>query len=238
MVATKNAYVSNEGRPHLNVKIVLVALVAVIMVQSTVLALPYLSHFPSFRAASTRAYSQSASFQFSVFNQPISNDTEHELNPALPRSWEIDIQSSLVPSSKTGVTEAEMAFAPAYPLEYKSIPTIIVQERADGLLRVEYFAQNWPNTSGLLLYNSSTPGWTGGNNISILFQSSGPPSEVNPQLAPRPNGSVDIIAGGMTVLSNYPIAWANLSDLYLFGYPGSSFTSGTIQISFYELSTG
>jgi hypothetical protein len=42
----------------------------------------------------------------------------------------------------------------------------------------------------------------------------------------------------MTVLSNYPIAWANLSDLYLFGYPGSSFTGGTIQISFYERTTG
>lgn len=238
MVAAKNACISNEGRPRLNVKIVLVALVVVIMVESTMLALPYLSHFPSFRAASTRAYSQSVSFPFSVFNQPISNDTEHELNPALPGSWEVDIQSSLIPSSKTGVTEAEMALAPAYPVEYKSIPTIIVQERADGLVRVEYFAQNWPNTSGLLLYNSSIPGWTGGNSINILFQSSGPPSEVNPQLAPRSNGSVDVSVGGMTVLSNYPIAWANLSNLYLFGYPGSSFTNGTIQISFYELSTG
>jgi hypothetical protein len=222
----------------LNVKLVLVALVAVIMIESTLLALPYLSHFPSYRAATARTYSQSVSFPFSVFNQPISNDTEHELNPALPLSWEIDIQSSLVPSSKSGVTEAEMAFAPAYPVEYKSIPTIIVQERADGVLRVEYFAQNWPNTSGLLLYNSNTPGWEGGNSISILFQSSGPPSEVNPQLAPRPNGSVDITVGGMTVLSSYPIAWANLSELYLFGYPGSSFTSGTVQLSFYELPTG
>jgi hypothetical protein len=218
----------------LNVRIVLVVLVAVIMVESTLLALPYLSHFPSFRAASTRTYSQSVSFPFSVFNQPISNDTEHELSPALPLSWEIDMQSSLIPSSKTGATEAEMAFAPAYPIEYKSIPTIIVQERGDGVLRVEYFAQNWPNTSGLLLYNSSTPGWTGGN-VSILFQSSGPPSEVNPQLAPRPNGSIDITVGGVAVLSNYPIAWANLSDLYLFGYPGSSFTSGAVHISFYQL---
>jgi len=219
----------------LNLKMLLVVLVAVIMVESTMLALPYLSHLPSFGAASRRVYSQSVSFPFSVFNQPISNDTEHELNPALPRSWEVDINSSLVPSSMAGVTEAEMAFAPAYPIEYKSIPTIIVQERGDGLVRVEYFAQNWPNTSGLLLYNSSTPGWSGGNNINILFQNSGPPSEVNPQLAPRPNGSVNIMIGGMTVLSNYPIAWANLSDLYLFGYPGSSFTSGAVQISFYEL---
>lgn len=219
----------------MNVKIVLVALVAVIMVESTVLALPYLSHFSIFGAAPTRAYSQSISFPFSVFNRSISNDTEHELDPALPGSWEIDINSSLVPASTTGMTEAEMAFAPSYPIEYKSIPTIIVQERADGVVRVEYFAQNWPNSSGLLLYNSSTPGWKGGNNISIMFRSSGPPSEVNPQLAPRPNGSVGITVGGMTVLSNYPIAWANLSDLYLFGYPGSSFTSGTIQISFYEL---
>ena len=235
MAVAKAASLSNGGRPSLNLKTLLVVLVAVIMVESTMLALPYLSHLPSFGAASRRAYSQSVSFPFSVFNQPISNDTEHELNPALPRSWEIDINSSLVPSSMAGMTEAEMAFAPAYPIEYKSIPTIIVQERGDGLVRVEYFAQNWPNTSGLLLYNSNTPGWTGGNNINILFQSSGPPSEVNPQLAPRPNGSVNIMIGGMTVLSNYPIAWANLSDLYLFGYPGSSFTSGGVQISFYEL---
>ncbi len=235
MAVAKAASLSNGGRPSLNLKTLLVVLVAVIMVESTMLALPYLSHFPSFEATSRRAYSQAVSFPFSVFNQPISNDTEHELNPALPRSWEIDINSSLVPSSMAGMTEAEMAFAPAYPIEYKSIPTIIVQERGDGLVRVEYFAQNWPNTSGLLLYNSNTPGWTGGNNINILFQSSGPPSEVNPQLAPRPNGSVNIMIGGMTVLSNYPIAWANLSDLYLFGYPGSSFTSGGVQISFYEL---
>jgi hypothetical protein len=183
----------------------------------------------------TRSYSQSISFPFSVFNQPISNDTEHALKPALQRSWEVDVQSSLVPSSQSVITEAEIAFAPAYPVEYQSIPTIIVQERADGLLRVEYFAQNWPNTSGLLLYNNSAPGWTGGNDVSILFHSSGPPSEVNPQLAPRPNGSVDIVVGGVTVLSSYPIAWANLSKLFLFGYQGTSFTSGSVQINFYEL---
>jgi hypothetical protein len=235
MASTKTAGVSNGGRSRLNLKVVLVVLVAVIMIESTTLALPYLSHFPILGAAPRRAYSQSVSFPYSVFNKPISNDTEHELDPAFPGSWEIDINSSLVPSSTTGVTEAEMAFAPAYPIEYRSIPTIIVQERADGVVRVEYFAQNWPNTSGLLLYNSSTPGWKGGNNISIIFQSSGPPSEVNPQLAPRPNGSVDITIGGNPVLSKYPIAWANLSDLYLFGFPGSSFTGGSVLISFYEL---
>ena len=219
----------------MRVKIIFAILVAVIIVESTILALPYLSNFHSYGAAYTRSYSQSISFPFSVFNQPISNDTEHALNPTLQRSWEVDVQSSLVPSSQSVITEAEIAFAPAYPVEYRSIPTIIVQERADGLLRVEYFAQNWPNTSGLLLYNNSAPGWTGGKGVSILFRSSGPPSEVNPQLAPRPNGNVDIRVGGVTVLSSYPIAWANLSALYLFGYPGSSFTSGSVQISFYEL---
>jgi hypothetical protein len=219
----------------LRTKILFAALIAVIIVESTILALPYLSNFHLYGAAYTRSYSQSVSFPFSVFNQPISNDTEHALNPALQRSWEVDIQSSLAPSSQSSITEAEIAFAPAYPIEYRSIPTIIVQERADGLLRVEYFAQNWPNTSGLLLYNNTAPGWTGEKNVNILFHSSGPPSEVNPQLAPRPNGNVDITVGGVTVLSSYPIAWANLSELYMFGYPGSSFTSGSVQISFYEL---
>jgi hypothetical protein len=213
----------------------LVILVGVVIVESTLLGLPYLSHLALYRSASSRSFSQSATFPFSVFNHSIANDTEHGLSPTLQGSWEVEIQSSLVPSSTDGVTEAEMAFAPAYPVEYQSIPTIIVQERADGVLRVEYFAQNWPNTSGLLLYNSKTPGWTDGKDVSILFQSSGPPSEVNPQLAPRPNGVIDIRVGDTTVMSSYPIAWANLSDLYLFGYPGSSFTSGTVQISFYNL---
>jgi hypothetical protein len=235
MGVARATYLSDRGRSCLKMKILFAILVAVIIVESTILALPYVSNFHSYRVAYTRSYSQSVSFPFSVFNQPISNDTEHALNPTLQRSWEVDIQSSLAPSSQSVITEAEIAFAPANPVEYRSIPTIIVQERADGLLRVEYFAQNWPNTSGLLLYNNSAPGWTGGKDVSILFRSSGPPSEVNPQLAPRPNGNVDITVGGVTVLSSYPIAWANLSDLYLFGYPGSSFKSGSLQISFYEI---
>jgi hypothetical protein len=219
----------------LRTRILYAVLVAVIIVESTILAMPYLSNLHLYGVAYTRSYSQSISFPFSIFNQPISNDTEHALNPTLKRSWEVDIQSSLVPSSQSVITEAEIAFAPAYPIEYRSIPTVIVQERSDGLLRVEYFAQNWPNTSGLLLYNDSSPGWAGGKDVSILFHSSGPPSEVNPQLAPRPNGNVDIMVGGVMVLSSYPIAWANLSELYLYGYPGSSFTSGSIHINFYEL---
>jgi hypothetical protein len=235
MVDAKATYLSHQGRSCLRVKIIFAILVAVIIVESILLAVPYLSNSHSYGAAFTRSYSQSVSFPFSVFNQPISNDTEHALNPTLQRSWEVDIQSSLVPSSQSDITEAEIAFAPAYPTEYRSIPTIIVQERADGLLRVEYFAQNWPNTSGLLLYNNSAPGWTGGKDVSILFRSSGSPSQVNPQLAPRPNGNVDITVGSVTVLLSYPIAWANLSKLYMFGYPGSSFTSGSVQISFYEL---
>lgn len=199
------------------------------------MGLPYLSYLPLFKSSTARSFSQSATFPFSVFNQPISNDTEHELNPGLQASWEVDIQTSLVPSSSNRASEAEIAFAPAYPVEYQSIPTIIVQEQGDGFLRVEYFAQNWPNTSGLLLYNGNTPGWTVGRDVSILFHSSGPPSEVNPQLAPRPNGALDIRIGDTTVVSSYPIAWANLSDLYLFGHPGSSFTGGAIQITFYNL---
>lgn len=219
----------------MKLKVLLAVLIAMVIVESTLLGLPYLSRVPFFRSADIRTLSQSATFPFWVFNQPIQNDTEHELDPPLHGSWDVNIRSSLVSSSTGGITEAEMAFAPAYPVEYQSIPVIIVQERADGVLRVEYFAQNWPNTSGLLLYNSNSPGWTAGKDVDIIFHSSGPPSEVNPQLAPRPNGTVDIRIGDTTVLSSYPIAWANLSSLFLFGYPGSSFTSGAIQISFYNI---
>lgn len=217
----------------LRTKLILLLLVGIIMVESTILAQPYLPR-PSVNYAKSRP--QSVSFPFTLFNQPISNNTEQELNPSYSRSWEIDIQSSLVTSSNERGTEAEMAFAPSYPSESGSIPTIIVQERGDGLLRIEYFAQSWANTYGLVLYNSTAPNWMGGANVALRFEAFGPPSEVNPQLAPRPNGNMTIAVGGLTVLADYPIAWANLSDVYVYGIRGSSFAAGLIQINIYQLS--
>jgi len=218
--------------PALRMKLILLLLVGIIIVESTILAQPYL---PRHDVTYAKSRPQSVSFPFRVFNQPISNNTEQELNPTYSRSWEINIQSSLVTSSNKS-DEAEMAFAPAYSSESGSIPTIIVQERGDGLLRIEYFAQSWANTYGLVLYNSTAPNWIGGANIALRFEAFGPPSEVNPQLAPRPNGNMTISVGDVTVLSDFPIAWANLSDLYVYGTRGSSFTAGIMQISIYQLS--
>ena len=218
--------------PGLRMKLILLLLVGVIVIESTVLAQPFL---PRHQVTYAKSRPQSLSFPFTLFNQPISNNTEQELNPAYSRSWEINMQSSLVSSANRG-DEAEMAFAPSYPSESGSIPTMIVQERGDGLLRIEYFAQSWANTYGLVLYNSTAPDWMGGANVALRFEAFGPPSAVNPQLAPRPNGNMTITVGGATVLSDYPIAWADLSDVYVYGIRGSSFMSGAIQISIYELS--
>ena len=218
--------------PKLRMKLILLLLVGIIMIESTILAQPYL---PKHEITYVRSRPQSISFPFTIFNQPISNNTEQELSLPYSRSWEINIQSSLVSSTKRG-DEAEMAFAPSYPSESGSIPTIIVQERGDGLLRIEYFAQAWANTYGLVLYNSTEPNWLGGVDVALLFEVFGPPSAVNPQLAPRPNGNMTISIGGAAVLADYPIAWANLSDVYIYGIRGSSFVAGAIQISMYELS--
>src|SRR5712664_84210 len=216
----------------LRMKLIFVFLVGIIIIESTILAQPYL---PRHEMTYVRGRPQSVSFPFTLFNQPISNNTEQELNPAYGRSWEINIRSSLVSSANRG-DEAEMAFAPSYPSESGSIPTIIVQERGDGLLRIEFFAQSWANTYGLVLYNSTSPNWMDGESLALRFEAFGPPSEVNPQLAPRPNGNMTITVGSLTVLAIFPIAWANLSDLYVYGIRGSSFTAGTIQISIYQLS--
>lgn len=212
-------------------KLIFLLLVGIIIIESTILAQPYLPR-PAVTYAKSRP--QSVSFPFTLFNQPISNNTEQELNPAYSRSWEINIQSSLV-SSANSRDEAELAFAPSYPSESGSIPTLIVQERGDGLLRIEYFAQAWANTYGLVLYNSTEPNWLGGPDVALRFEAFGPPSAVNPQLAPRPNGNMTISIGGATVLADYPIAWANLSDVYVYGIRGSSFAAGLIQISIYQL---
>ena len=218
--------------PGLRIKLIFLFLVGIIIIESTILAQPY---FPRHEVTYVKSRPQSISFPFALFNQPISNNTEQELNPAYSRSWEVNVQSSLISSTNRG-DEAEMAFAPSYPSESGSIPTIIVQERGDGLLRIEYFAQSWANTYGLVLYNSTAPNWIGGANVALRFEAFGPPSEVNPQLAPRPNGNMTIAVGGLTVLADYPIAWANLSDVYVYGIRGSSFAAGLIQINIYQLS--
>lgn len=216
--------------------LIIAILLSIIIAESTALILPYFSSSHLLPTAPLKSKAQPVSFPFNVFNQPITNNTDHDLNPTYIGSWEIDIDSSLVPLDRSSVTEAEMAFAPASYSESTAIPTIIVQERADGLLRIEYFEQSWPHTYGLVLYNSTILGWTPGISVTLLFKSFGSPSPVNPQLAPRANGNVDVLVGGITVLSEYPIAWANLSELYVYGTPGSSFTAGTVQIGFYQIS--
>jgi hypothetical protein len=186
--------------------------------------------------SSSQILKKSFALQFDMFNQPISNDTERTLDDGINGSWVIAIQSNLAASSNNLLgSEAQIAIAPEYPSENKSIPTIIVQERGDGLLRIEYFAQNWNNSYGLVLYNSTSPTWTGGENITLDFHSFGPPVQVNPQIAPYPNGNLTITVGNQVVLSNYPIAWAGLSDFYIYGLRGSSFDSGAINVWVYEV---
>jgi len=71
-------------------------------------------------------------------------------------------------------------------------------------------------------------------NITLKFSSYGPPVPVNPQIAPYPNGNLTILVGNTVVLSNYPIAWANLSSFYIYGLKGSSFTAATVYIMIYR----
>src|SRR5260370_24258061 len=104
-------------------KLILLFLVGIIMIESTILAQPY---FPRPNVTYVKSRPQSVSFPFTLFNQPVSNNTEQQLNPTYGRSWEIDIQSSLVSPSKGRGNDADMAFAPSYLSESGSIPTIIV----------------------------------------------------------------------------------------------------------------
>lgn len=174
----------------------------------------------------------SFSVPYGKFNQPISNDTEYKFNTTYAGSWKMSIQSQLLPPGNNAAgSEAQFALAPEYRSENLSIPTIIVQMRGDGLLRIEYFSQNWNNTYGLVLYNSTSPSWIGANKVTLQYVNYGPPSPVNPQLAPRPNGNLTITVGNTVVLTDFPIAWASLSSLYIYGLRGSAFTGGSVIIT-------
>ena len=219
-------------------KVIIAVLVVALVAESSVVASIYLARSTSTSSSQQQAQVLKKSFvlQSNLFNQPISNDTEYKVDEQLNDSWVISVQSQLVPSpNNLRGSEAQIAIAPEYPTENLSIPTIIVQERGDGLLRIEYFAQNWNNSYGLVLYNSTLPTWIGGDNVTLSFLSFAPPVQVNPQIAPYPNGNLTITVGSTVVLSNYPIAWAGLSDFYVYGLRGSSFTGGTLTMTVYEV---
>ncbi len=184
----------------------------------------------------SRVAGETVTVPYDEFNVPLANYTDYKLKNSYDGSWVVDIYSLLVFSSSNHLqTEAQIVLSPEAPSERAITPTIIVQERADGLLRVEYFAQNWPNSFGLLLYNSSSPGWLDSRNVTLKFVSFGPAAPVDPQLAPRPNGNLTVIAGNDVYVDNYPIAWANLSSLYAYGLQGSTFQSGSVQVTFYHM---
>ncbi len=218
-------------------RLLVVLLLVVVMVETTLIALPSIegNRRSSLHPAGAP---QVMTFGYYVFNRPIANDSEAPLAQSYDGSWQAVIRSALQYASVSPFTEAQVALAPAYPNESLSIPAIIVQERSDGLVRVEYFAQNWPHTYGLLLYNSTQPGWGAGANLTLSFSRSGPESPVNPQIAPRPDGNLTVTIGSDVVVSDYPIAWASLGELYLYGLAGSSFVGGSLSVSVQNLVGG
>jgi hypothetical protein len=211
------------------------ALVVIVIFESTVIVFPFVQSLVSRPAQYSASRPETHSFQFQTFNRQVTNNTEQELKSSLNGSWIVNIRNMLNPLSPNKASEAEMAFAPSSPSESKSIPTIIVQERADGLLRVEYFAQNWPNTYGLVLYNSTSPSWSEGVNVTLRFLSFGQPSAIDPSIAPRANGNLTVYVGDNIVVSDYPIAWASLADVYLYGLPGSVYDSGNLVLTVQSL---
>ncbi len=212
-----------------------VILAVVVIIESAVISFPIIQSLRNRPIQYDEGSPETYSFQFQTFDRPVSNNTGQELKSSLNGSWVVTVRNMLDATSPSRSTEAEMALAPSYPLESKSIPTIIVQERADGLLRVEYFAQSWPNTFGLVLYNSTSQSWIGGINVTLRFLSFGQPSAINPSIAPRPNGNLTVLVGDKTVVSDYPIAWASLAEVYLYGLPGSSYQGGNLSLTFQSL---
>lgn len=212
---------------------VIVVLILVIIVESAYIAM--FTVLPRATPAYSRVTfgsSQILVANYSLFDTAIANDTQLNFTQSLKGSWKLSVYNDLQ-FSKTNETqtEAQVAIAPIGPTEALSIPTLIIQERADGLLRIEYFAQNWPNTYGLVLYNSSRSDLFGTNsNISLLFIKNGPASPINPELAPRSNGNLSIFAGTTMLVANYPIAWASLDSAYFYGLRGSHFTSGNLTV--------
>lgn len=218
---------------HLNRQNTIIAiLLAVIIVESAYITMLGVAPKTSSTFHLNYGSAERLVVNYSLFNAAIANDTQYNFTQPLKSSWLLVVYNNLQ-FSKTNETqtEAQVAIAPIGPTEALSIPTLIIQERADGLLRIEYYAQNWPNTYGLVLYNSTRSDLFGtSSNISLLFIDYGPASPINPELAPKTNGNLSIFAGNIMLVANYPIAWASLDSAYFYGLTGSHFTSGNLTV--------
>lgn len=189
------------------------------------------------RRSVTYGRNQTFDAQYADFNVRIADDTELNATYSYKGSWVISIRNYLSFDSISKNTEAQVAIGPIGPTEALSIPTLIVQERSDGLIRIEYYEQNWPNTYGLILYNSTVPGWSNGAPLILEFDRFAPPCPVNPDIAPLPDGNLTMIMNGRPLGQTvYPIAWASTDSFYVYGLQGSAFVSGHVMISVAETS--
>jgi hypothetical protein len=218
-------------------KVIITILIVVIILESTLigyLVLPRLNNSqPPSATAITFSNEERFVANYSLFDAVIANDTEFNTTQSYGSSWILSVTDNLqFGKTNETQTEAQIAIAPIGPTEALSIPTLIIQERADGLLRIEYYAQNWPNTYGLVLYNATRNDLFGqSSNISLEFIATGPAAPINPEIAPRSNGNLSIFSGDSLLVSNYSIAWAKLDSLYFYGLKGTNFTSGQISVS-------
>ena len=221
---------------------VIAVLLIIVILESSFIVYPYVVTTNEVQTSGsvTLGSKQVLSAAYSEFDAAIANDTEVNFTQSYPGSWLLSLTNNLQFSNTNKTdTEAQVALAPIGPTEALSIPTLIIQERADGLLRIEYYAQNWPNTYGLVLYNSTRSDLFGpSSNISLEFIAYGPPPPIDPSIAPRSNGNLTILSGGTVLVLNYPIAWANLSSAYLYGLKGSNFTSGFLTITVRPIQNG
>jgi hypothetical protein len=226
----------------MNSKAVITTLIVVIILESALvgyLAVPRLNGSHSTSTSTTLPFSNKEGFSanYSLFDAVIANDTEVNVTQSYESSWILSVNNNLLfATTNETQTEAQIAIGPIGPTEALSIPTLIIQERADGLLRVEYYAQNWPNTYGLILYNATRNDLFGlTSNISLEFIATGPPGAINPQIAPRANGNLTIFSGDTVLVSDYPISWAKLDSLYFYGLKGTDFTSGDVTVSISQI---
>ncbi|MHB8567365.1 MAG: hypothetical protein ACYC7D_01190 [Nitrososphaerales archaeon] len=215
-------------------RILIVTLLLVMILEAGIIG--YLLFRPGLTTSDvTMTFGSSEHFaaSYSQFNAVIANDTEVNFTQSYRGSWILSVNDNMQFSTiNESDTEAQVAIAPIGSTEALSIPTLIIQERADGLLRIEYYAQNWPNTYGLVLYNATRSDLFGpSSNISLEFVSNGPPSQVNPGIAPRSNGNLTVLSGSTVLVSNYPVAWASLDSAYFYGLHDSSFTSGELTLT-------
>ena len=160
------------------------------------------------------------------------------LSSVVSGSYSVSLTSTLIANSAHPLDQDEAQIGigpvPAGPDETNITPLFILQEAANGLLRIEYIPFPMNDTYGYLVYDGfivpAGPTDFVGHVLTLAYTSTAPP--VPAYIASRPygqeTGNLTVSWDGRVIVPKFGLTWSTFGALYAYGLETDGFVSGAV----------